>query len=334
MSLLSNRIHWFAATAMCLAATLPGSAQSRAVVTAADYTRAESFLNYNTNPLVSSGPVNATWLPGDRLWYRNQTADGSQFIMVDAAKATRAPAFDHAAVAKALTAAMGKPVNAQRFPFTQITFTADGRSFWFDSDGKRWTCDLQGTKCASGDRPGTVPNSVLSPDGKLAAFIRDHNLWVRNVETGADTQLTTDGVKDYGYATDNAGWISSDRPVVAWSPDSKKIATFQQDQRKAGEMYLATTVAGHPTLRAWKYPLPGDDEITMIERVVIEVNPPRVIRLKMGPDQHRSTLCDDIKCGGELVDTQWGPDGSQVAFVSVSRNHQQHNLRVADATTE
>ena len=90
--------------------------------------------------------------------------------------------------------------------------------------------------------------------------------------TGADKQLTTDGVKDYGYATDNAGWISSDRPVLKWSPDSKKIATFQQDQRKAGDMYLVNTAAGHPTLRAWKYPLPGDEYITMIERVVIEVD--------------------------------------------------------------
>jgi len=290
-------------------------------------------MGYNTTPLVSNGAVNATWLPGDRFWYRNQTANGSEFLLVDAAKATRTPAFDHAAVATALTTAMGKPVSAARFPFAQITFTADGRSFWFDSEGKRWTCDVQGQQCAGGNRPPSVPNSVLSPDGKLAAFIRDHNLWVRDVEAGTDTQLTTDGVKDYGYATDNAGWISSDRPVLVWSPDSKKIATFQQDQRKAGEMYLATTTAGHPTLRAWKYPLPGDDNITMIERVVIEVNPPKVVRLQLGPDQHRSTLCDDVKCGGEWVDVQWNPDGSQVAFVSTSRNHQQANLRLADATT-
>ena len=71
----------------------------------------------------------------------------------------------------------------------------------------------------------------------------------------------------------------------------------------------------------------------MIERVVIEVDGPKVIRLKMGQDQHRSTLCDDVKCGGEWVDVQWNPDGSQVAFVSTSRNHQQANLRVADAGT-
>lgn len=319
--------------ALIAAMTLPGTAQSRAAISAADYERAERYLGYNTNPLVSNGPVQANWLPNDRFWYRTVTAAGSEFVLVDAARATKAPAFNHAAVAAALSTAMGKPVSATRLPFTQMTVAADGLSFAFDSDTRRWTCDVQGASCTSGDRPARIPNSMLSPDGKLAAFIRDYNLWVRDVATGTDKQLTTDGVKDYGYATDNAGWIRSDNPVMVWSPDSKKIATFQQDQRKTGEMYLVNTVVGHPTLSAWKYPLPGDEHVTMIERVVIEVDGPRVIRLKMGPDQHRSTLCDDVKCGGEWVDVQWHPDGSQVSFVSTSRNHQQANLRVADAAT-
>lgn len=319
--------------ALIAAMTLPGAAQSRAAISAADYERAERYLGYNTNPLVSNGPVQANWLPNDRFWYRNVTAAGSEFVLVDAARATKAPAFNHAAVAAALTTAMGKPVPATRLPFTQLIVAADGFSFSFDNDTKRWTCDVQGAACTSADRPARILNSMLSPDGKLAAFIRDHNLWVRDVATGADRQLTTDGVKDYGYATDNAGWIRSDNPVMVWSPDSKKIATFQQDQRKTGEMYLVNTVVGHPTLSAWKYPLPGDEHVTMIERVVIEVDGPKVVRLKMGPDQHRSTLCDDVKCGGEWVDVQWHPDSSQVSFVSTSRNHQQANLRVADAAT-
>ena len=334
MALLSHRsVHALAAVAIVFATTLPGSAQSRAAVTADDYARAEKFLGYNTNPLVSNGAVQATWLPGDRFWYRNQGANGIEFFLVDAAKATKAPAFNHAALAATLTTAMGRPVTAARLPFSQITFAADLQSFSFDSDLKRWTCDVQGKQCTSIDRPAAVPNSELSPDGKLAAFIRDHNLWVRDLATGQDKQLTTDGVKDYGYATDNAGWTMSDRPVLKWSPDSKRIATFQQDQRKTGEMYLVNTVAGHPTLKAWKYPLPGDEQITMIERVIIDIDPVKVTRLKMGPDQHRSTLCDDVRCGGEWVDVQWSPDSSQVAFVSTSRNHQQANLRMADAGT-
>jgi len=157
----------------------------------------------------------------------------------------------------------------------------------------------------------------VSPDGKRAAFIRAYNLWVRDVATGHETQLTTDGVKDFGYATDNAGWIRSDRPILLWSPDSRKIATFQQDERGVGEMYLVNTKVGHPELEAWKYPLPGDSIITTIQRVIIDVEVPRVIRLQMPADQHRSTLCDHIICRGDegWTDVQWYPDGSHLAFV-------------------
>ena len=183
-------------------------------------------------------------------------------------------------------------------PFQGIELSADGRQVSFTIGQRRFTCDVAGTACTAADRPEPRPE-VLSPDGTRAAFIRDWNLWVRDVATGAETALTTDGVKDYGYATDNAGWRFSDRPVVKWSPDSKRIATFQQDQRGTGEMYLVDTRVGHPTLLAWKYPLPGDKAVTMIERVVIDVDRRRVVRLKMPPDQHRSSLCDDVICGGD-----------------------------------
>lgn len=176
-------------------------------------------------------------------------------------------------------------------------------------------------------------NEVLSPDKKKAAFIKDYNLWMRDLATNQLTQLTTDGVKNYGYATDNAGWVHSDNAVLRWSPDSKKIATFQQDERKAGDMYLVTTNVGHPTLESWKYPLPGDSNIIMIERVVIDVEQPKVIRLQVPPDPHRATLSDDISSSGTFDDISWSDDGTQFAFVSTSRDHKIEKVRIADAGT-
>jgi dipeptidyl-peptidase 4 len=183
------------------------------------------------------------------------------------------------------------------------------------------------------DRPrgrrGFMNMAVASPDGKQEAFIRDWNLWVRNLSTKEEKQLTNDGVKDFGYATDNAGWTSSDRAILLWSPDSKKIATQQQDERNVGEMYLVESRPGHPKLRAWKYPLPGDSIVAMIHRVIIEVDNARVVRLQMEPDYHRATLSDDIS----MNDYKWSPDGTRLALVSTSRDHKQAVLRVADAST-
>jgi dienelactone hydrolase len=179
----------------------------------------------------------------------------------------------------------------------------------------------------------TKRTEILSPDGKKVVFIRDWNLWMRNLESNEEAQLTTDGIENYGYATDNAGWKHSDRPIVLWSPDSKKIATFQQDQRHVSDMYLVETKVGEPKLETWKYPIAQDSAIIQIERVIINTETPAVLRLKMPADPRRGTLCDDIACSGSFDDNEWSPDSQQLAFVSSSRDHKIATLKIADAQT-
>ncbi|CAN5292083.1 S9 family peptidase [soil metagenome] len=230
------------------------------------------------------------------------------------------------------------------------TFLPDGR-FWYraltptgseyvlinPTDGSRNVADslakLGVTSAAPTPAPGRQAPAVISPDGRKAAFIKEHNLWIREVATGRETQLTTDGIKDFGYATDNAGWRKSDRAILLWSPDSRKIATYQQDQRHVSDMYLVSTNVGAPRLEAWKYPLPKDKDVILIHRVIIEVDKPKVIRLKVGLDPRRGTLCDDISCTGKFDDNEWSPEATKLAFVSSSRDHKQAKFRIADAAT-
>jgi dipeptidyl-peptidase 4 len=329
--------------------TLSGQAQP-ATVTAADYARAEQFLAPAVTPLVIGGSVVANWLPDERFWYRNTMADGVEFIVVDPTKKTRARAFDHAKLATALAAVAGRRFDALHLPIDAIALETDGGVTVTVAD-KRWRCDAAASTCAgAGDAPkpierptgrgggrggGGGPMSsdgkpiTVSPNGKRGVFIRDWNLWLYDTTTRQERQLTTDGVKYFGYATDNAGWSSSDRAIVSWSPDSTKIATQQQDEREVGEMYLVSTAVGHPTLRVSKFPLPGDKVLAMLQRVVIDIDSGRMTRLKMDPDYHRATLGDDIN----MRDYQWSPDASKLALASVSRDHKQAWLRVADTTT-
>src|SRR5262245_36906728 len=220
--------------------------------------------------------------------------------------------------------------------------------FWYRTTGEKgaeaWlvdaaraakaVCDLEPCKTAAPAAATSRRQGVTSPDGRKTAFIRDWNLWVRDVATNNEVQLTKDGVKDFGYATDNAGWTRSNRPIVRWSPDSRKMATFQQDERNVGEMYLVDTRVGHSKLETWKYPLAGDPVIPALHRVVIDTVTGAVVRFKMPPDLHRSSLCDDIACrNNEWSDVQWDNTGSTVAFVSTSRDHRHEQLRLANATT-
>ncbi len=301
------------------------------------------MLGTNTSKFVDRSPIIPNWLAGDRFWYRTLTAQGSEFIIVDPTKGTRTAAFDQQKLAAALSSVTGKQYKAEMLPFQTITFSEDGKTISFKANNENWKADLQRYNIVKDSSQSTARtqqgvgrrggSEVLSPDGNKAAFIRNYNLWVRDIKTGKETQLTTDGIKDFGYATDNAGWSHSDAPILRWSPDSKKIATFQQDQRAVGEMYLATTNVGHPKLESWKYPLPGDSVIPMIHRVIIEVENPKVIRLNINPDPHRASLSDDISSSGTFDDVDWGEDATQLAFLSTSRDHKIEKMRIANAIT-
>jgi dipeptidyl aminopeptidase/acylaminoacyl peptidase len=349
--MLANRNFAFQAAAVCAALGVccaAGLGQQPKQYTTADYAAAERFMGYNVNPLAAKGVVRAEWLDDGRFWYRDVDPNGATYVLVDPAKGTRAPAFDHVKLAAALQAASNGVIkdDARHLQITDLLLSDHGSVLTLTASGAAYRCDL-GTDPASckrlsfaggaSQRPDRADRQTplsLSPDKKLGAFIRDWNLWVRDMATGVETQLTTDGQQDYGYATDNAGWQHSDRAILLWSPDSTKIATFQQDQRKTGQMYLVPVTNSHPKLQAWRYPLVGDKDVTMIERVVIDVPARKVVRLKMPPDQHRSTLCDDVACrGSSWLDVEWSPDGSHLAFVSTSRDHRQEWLRVADTAT-
>ncbi|QHN02015.1 prolyl oligopeptidase family serine peptidase [Granulicella sp. WH15] len=341
----------FAATLLLASAALAQTQiqpQGR-VYTADDYARAERFMNYNVNPLVLHTVTEPAWLPDGRVWYRDRGANGTSYILVDPAHASKAPAFDQAKLATALTAAMhAEPaLDPQHLPIQAFNLADKDQTVAVVLHGKRFDCDLSGSGVCKSPEPAAAPNAKpsggppeTSPDGRRAAFIRDWNLWLRDLNTGKETPLTRDGVPNYGYATDNAGWTHSDHAILVWSPDSQRIATFQQDQRKTGEVYLTNVVAGHPELATLKNPLPGDKDVTMIERVVIDLGAkaepkPRIVRLKMAPDQHRSSLCDDISCQGSSGwdDVQWSADSKSLAFVSTSRDHKQEWMRLANPET-
>jgi dipeptidyl aminopeptidase/acylaminoacyl peptidase len=226
--------------------------------------------------------------------------------------------------------------------FSYSVSTATGRQFVLvnPADGSRKTASDLKTLVPAEETDATLtkfkqdfPNDAVSPDGKKSVFIKDWNLWLRDVATRQTTQLTTDGIENFGYATDNAGWKHSNRAILLWSPDSKKIATFQQDQRNVSDMYLVSTNVGEPKLEAWKYPIPDDKEIIQIHRVIIDVNTPKVIRLQIPSDARRGTLCDDIACTGAFDDNEWNADGSKLMFVSSSRDHKSAKLRIADTAT-
>src|SRR5207245_5811303 len=154
----------------------PGTAAPRAL-TAADYARAERFMSYNTTPLVFRAGIRPTALPDDRFWYRNAIPEGIEFVLVDAARRTRARAFDQGKLAAALSRAADTTYDALHLPFTQFEFSPDARAITFDIGSPPppppRAGDLAGAQCTAPPprrHPGPAPG-VCPPAGTACAVL-------------------------------------------------------------------------------------------------------------------------------------------------------------------
>ncbi len=313
--------------------TTPKTDTSMNQLTQADYERAEKLLRQNTDKLLVGRIMARYWQEGDQLVYRRTTADGSEYVVVDAPSATRAALVDTARLAPLLASYSDDEIDENDLALSAIKLRDENGSFDFRFEGKSFALNLPDYELLELEQPPA--DEYLSPDGSQAAFIENHNLMVRDTASNNITQLTFDGIEDYGYATNNAGWLRDAGPVLKWSPDSSKIATFRHDARTVREMAVYNTQVGHVDVDVWKYPLPGDDTIFMIERVVIHLgDSPKLVPLDMPIDAHRSTTSDHIAgFGGEFLDVQWSQDSEELAFVSSSRDHKVATLRVANPYT-
>ena len=212
--------------------------------------------------------VEPHWLAGgERFWYLNRGRDGSRFKLVDPERQAVGVAFDPVRLAAALSQASGKHVAPHLLPFTAIDL--DGAdTVRFTVDGQAWTCDLATYACVKAEpQPAAREGEVASPDGRWAAFVRDGNVWVRPVRGGDEIQLTHDGQPDYeyGHPPDSTTTAVTDRlsgkplpALVVWSPDSRRLATHQLDQRRVRHLHLLQAAppddGSRPVLHSYRVP--------------------------------------------------------------------------------
>ena len=302
--------------------------------TRGDYLRAESFLPWNVRRLVAEADVTPHWIEGShRFWYHKEGPSGSEFVLVDADRSTHAPAFDHARLAAALSAAIGKGFTATKLPFDTLDFTENGAAIRFEAEGTRWTCNLSAYQCAKDASPAAGPDGVPSPDGKWIAFVDRYNLSVRDVATGEVVQLTHDGEKGWDYATplpssrlmvEQGTENVRQRPGVFWSPDSSKLVTYRIDSRYVGRFTTLQFVPPdqlRPKAYTYVYPLPGE-VLSKAQPMVFEIPSGKRIEVETDPQEL------EFQDGPEF---EWFKDSRRFHYLYHSRGYKQVVLREVDA---
>ncbi len=186
--------------------------------------------------VVLNASVAPHWIgDSDHFWYLRETRAGEEYRLVDAAKQTNIPAFDHGALAAALAKGSGEQVNPQDLPLSNVEIALSPPKVTFTAFKADWEYDVATRRVTKLDYP-LSPQWRVSPDGKKAAFIRDYNLWVRDMQSGRERQLTHDGEEfyEFGYPPTVYGRRELDHQDFLWSPDSKRLVTQLRDTRAVG----------------------------------------------------------------------------------------------------
>ncbi|HEV2468003.1 MAG TPA: DPP IV N-terminal domain-containing protein [Candidatus Sulfotelmatobacter sp.] len=304
-----------------------------------DYHRAERFLRGNVTRLVYSAGM-PTWTgKGDAFWYSENTAQGKQFILVDAAQNTSRPAFDHSRLAAALSHAAGGSYTATNLPFAFFDYTDNQTAIAFQIGSTDWKCTITDYRCSRSAPNARDGLENVSPNGLWAAYVQDHNLFLRNTSTGQTIQLTRDGVPGWDYARAlpdlsalvregvGRGEDVNERPEVFWSPDSSKLVTFRIDSRNSGRFTSLQFVPPgqiRPKAYDYVYPLPAE-ALPSASVMVFDALSGRRVDVKTEP------LEIPFQGGPGFFD--WFPDSKGFYYEHGTRGNKEVELRVVNAET-
>jgi dipeptidyl-peptidase-4 len=200
----------------------------------------------------------------------------------------------------------------------------------FTADYYVW--DLVQKKLFAVSANGSQRLATLSPDGKKVAFVRDNNLFISTLDSGSETQITTDGAfnKIINGAPD---WVYEEEfeynQAFDWSPDGKYLAYCKFDESEV-PLFNMTMYAGmaphiaknelYPENYAFKYPKAGDkNSVVTVHSYNVALQKSITINVGEETDQYIPRI-------------KWSPNGKLVVY-RLNRLQNKLELLYADAAS-
>jgi len=301
----------------------------RAQITSTDYDRADSTANFSN--LVYNGSVSVNWQDSTHVfWYSVKTRKGTEYKLVNAEKNSVGPAFDQEKLCAGLNLATKETKKPYSQDLRRLKFAKNGQELTFDYGGSNWKCDLTSYKIEKVERIAdnrrdaerywnesddeAVGKPVDSPDKKWSAFIRENNVFIKDITSKKETQLSFDGSPGEYYSS-----------RIYWSPDSKNLVVNKIRKNEKRTLYLVESSPKtqlQPILQKRDYLKPGD---------ALPIKHPFLFNLDKGTPIAIDTKGFDNQF--DLTDADWAPDSKSFTFEFNQRGHQLYQVVEVDAAT-
>ncbi|CAN5179252.1 S9 family peptidase [soil metagenome] len=247
--------------------------------TKADYDRAATIRQRYEGKVLNLALTPHWFDEGNKFWYEAQRPEKKkEFIIVDCVKGT-----------KTLVKESELPKDAK-------------------------AANPQQSRRGGGDRPQFPSSNAKSPDGDWQAFVRNDNVWLREVKTKAESVLTSDGKPSDSY---NGEFF--------WSPDSKHLVAMKV---KAGGNRRVTLIESspkdqvQPKVISYDYLKPGDD---------IPQSKPHLFNVA---DKKEVKVDDKLFNNPWSLDhIRWDADSSRFTFLNNQRGHQVMRVLAVEAAS-
>lgn len=229
--------------------------------------------------------------------------------------------FDQQKMAAALTEKAGRAINAYNLPLQNCRLNISLDTLRFQLDGKFWAYSIKNNRLLD---EGAIPSRgkerhwmevddekdgrpVTSPDGKWTAFIKNDNVYVREVATGKEKQLSQDGTLSNYYSSS-----------IQWSPDSKSVVSCRiRPVEKRYVYYVESSPAdqAQPKLHKQEYAKPGDE---------LRFKVPCIFEVESGRRLIPSTELFSHQY--ELSGPMWNADSKAITFEYNERGHKVYRV--------
>lgn len=296
---------------------------------AEDYVRAFNVRKTFGPQNVYYSNVRPVWgKDGNSFWYVRETPAGRLYSSVDAKGRKRSELFNHAKLAKALADASGKKTNPDSLYLERLYVNDRLDSLFFNYNGRMYAYSKKSNRLD--DRGAVAPDPVyphwmvvdeekewepvVSPDGKMKAYIRDCNVWVSDIDGKNARALSNDGTPGNYYSV-----------YIQWSPDGTKVASNRIRPAEKRYVYIVESSPAdqlQPKLHKNEYAKPGDE---------LRFKRPAVFDVATGKAAIPST--DLFEKQYDLTNLRWDADSKSVTFEFNERGHKTYRILELDAET-
>jgi dipeptidyl-peptidase-4 len=268
----------------------------------------------------------------------NWTSDGNSIIVLkngDIVK-TDLKTYTTAVLVKSdqlIPAGASEPLSFKIYSFSPdykslLVFTNTAKVWRYHTRGDYWILDLANNQLTQLGK--TLPSQSLmfakiSPDGKQAAYVSEHNLYVEDLATHKIKALTVDGTRKFINGTFD--WVYEEefgcRDGFRWSPDSKKIAFWQVDATKIRDYYmLNTTDSVYSQIIPVEYPKVGwPPSPVRIGVVTVDNDDIKWMNVPGDPQEHY------------IPRMEWADNSSQVVLQQLNRRQNESKLFYCDVNS-